>query len=222
MGNIIWNAPNPQRIGNVAPGTVVLVRARTENSTGILHPTPRGIVPHVQYKATIPPTGTGGSVQYDPFNGRIMDYNAGSMPTSTTDGDLADDTTYDIDLGKPFPCPWAGTLTLVGGATVLPVTQVPLIVTIVRSTPSDRPLVDPTITFRGVTSTSNIPVPRGAYAVTAGQLARVDFTVWNAPPYRLQLPAGAFPMQLGDLSMGIFNALPGETINDLTFYVAIG
>ncbi len=221
---IIWNAPSSKPIGNVAPGSVVMVQARPQNPADILVPTYQGIVPHVQYRASVPPTGTGGAVRYNPYDGDIIDYNAGEMPTSQAMGEPEDQFIYDVDLGKPFPCPWAGTITLIGGARppALAGTTIPCNVSIVRSGPSDRPLIDTTITFRNVPDNANLSVPRGAYAVTAAGPATLDFTVWGTTRNLFSTPIGGFPQPIGDYAMGTFSATPGNVIQQLTFYVAIG
>ncbi len=224
-GSIIWNAPNLQQIGNVAPGCVVMVQARLVNPSDFLNPSSAGVVPHVRYTASVPPIGTGGSTLYDPYDGRMIDYNNGPMPTSVALGDApSDNFTYDVDLGCPFPCPWAGTISLVGGATIVPGTTVPMNVSIVRTGPSDRPIENPTITFRKVPDNANLPVPRGAKSVTAGRGGQVSFSVWGVSGGEtlLNMSNSGFPSALGDFSMGTFSAALGSTLPQISFYIQIG
>ncbi len=122
--SVIWeNPPLRQTVKNVDAGVVVLVRFWPTDPASILVEDSLGVPPHVVFRATIAPEGTGAFQHFaqDPVSGGIFPVpgSIGERPTASIDGLITPDNgsiDYDLDAGQPFLCPFPGTIQLIGGA----------------------------------------------------------------------------------------------------------
>ena len=100
--------------------------------------------------------------------------------------------------------------------TVLP--TIPCDVTVILSRPTPRTLRDSTITYRNV-SVPTVPIPRGAYAVLVPQTTQFLFTRGSTID-TISVDPG-YPIPLADLAIGSFGAPEGQTIDLVSFLVAV-
>jgi len=194
------------------------------------------VIPHVIYQPSIPEVGAaGGYLRYNLLSGDILgdeDQDAPEeQPLETFyDGVVSTDPlVFHVDVGKPFYCPWRGTLSLGGGqvqidggaADVGPST-IPCDVTVLLSQPARRPPPrDTTITYRQMNQ-NGVPIPRGAYAVLVPQSTRIWFYPSGSNNIMEDLTVQpGYPIPLGDLAVGTFGPSEGGTITHVSFLVTV-
>lgn len=254
---VTWPAPTKTNIAAVMAGCVVSVMIRGRAATTRppilpasipIIPTLQGVIPHVVYVPDIPPDGTGGFQTWDTFTG-LFGPQVEDRPSSLQIGGIyGEQIHYEVDLGKPFFCPWNGHLFIEGGqlsATTSPTSVYDLLIvntmplakgirrarTMLQGEPAqydvfhrtgEMPRSDPTISFQDVPSTTpGNQIPRGAYAVQVSDTTDIQITPTGggtAVPIRIQ-PGTAVP--LGWLALGTFAASGGSTIPLISFHVKI-
>jgi hypothetical protein len=192
-----------ERIGRVRAGDVITVRT-SFRGVGEYVPTNQGIGPHIQYIPDQSETSDANDCLCTTWPNGTPRKNIQLIGTLQSDRD-ADDF-FRIDFGCKFYCPYDGQLNLTGGEERIPGVEIDYSVR--RVPDGDRPMIDPTFTFRDLVGVFT-KIPRGTMSLIVRQPIALRFRTFGVLSVKNFDPVAYPGHPIGDLSQGEFQSVAG-------------